>query len=63
MISSKTRPDTRQSSRGWLGRSNNAKNARNLKMLPTDLPTDTERCRVACPRLKTKKEIIAEKKT
>ena len=52
----KTRPDTRQSSRGRLGRSSNAKTARNSKMLrtdrPTDLPTDMARCRVACPRLK-----------
>ena len=27
-----TRPDTRQSSRGWLGRSRNAKTVRNSKM-------------------------------
>ena len=31
-ISAETRPDTRQSSRGWLGRSSNAKTARNSKM-------------------------------
>ena len=40
----KTRPDTRQSSRGWLGRSSDAKTTRNSKMGrtdgPTDLPTD-----------------------
>ena len=55
-----TRPNTRQSSRGWLGRSSNAKTAQNSKMWRTDgrtdrhtdLPTDTARCRVACPRLK-----------
>ena len=39
----KTRPDTRQSSRGRLGRSSNAKTARNSKMWRkdgwTDLPT------------------------
>ena len=49
----KTRPDTRQSSRGWLGRSSNAKTAQNSKMWRTDRPTDMARCRVACPRLKT----------
>ena len=31
----KTRPDTRQSSRGWLGRSSNAKTVRNSKMWRT----------------------------
>ena len=40
----KTRPDTRQSSRGRLGRSSNAKTARNSKTWQTDgrtdLPTD-----------------------
>ena len=38
-----TRPDTRQSSRGWLGRSSSAKTARNSKMLRdgrTDGQTD-----------------------
>ena len=35
-----TRPDTRQSSRGRLGRSSNAKITRNSKMWPTDGPTD-----------------------
>ena len=54
-----TRLDTRQSSRGRLGRSRNAKTARNLKMwptdLPTDLPTDTARSRVACQRLEKAK--------
>ena len=49
----KTRLDTGQSSRGWLGRSSNAKTAWNSKMLPTNLPTNTAGCRVACPRLKT----------
>ena len=56
----KIRPDTRQSSDGQLGRSSYAKNARNSKMWwtdgrtdgPTYLPTNTARCRVACPRLK-----------
>ena len=35
----KTRPDTRQSSRGWLGRSGNAKTARNSTKFVTDVPT------------------------
>ena len=35
-----TRPDTRQSSCGQLGRSSNTKTARNSKMLPTDRRTD-----------------------
>ena len=35
----KTRPDTRQSSGGRLGRSSTAKTARNSKMWRTDLPT------------------------
>ena len=51
-----TRPDTRQYSRGPLGRSHNAKTARNLTIFwtyrRTDLPTDTASSRVACPRLK-----------
>ena len=59
-----TRPDTRQSSRRPLGRSNNAKTTWNSKIWrmdrPTDgrtdwsanLPTDKARCRVACPQLK-----------
>ena len=34
-----TRPDTRQSSRGRLGRSGNAKTARNLTKFVTDIPT------------------------
>ena len=34
-----TRPDTRQSSRGWFGRSSNAKTARDSKMWPTYRPT------------------------
>ena len=34
-----TRPDTRQYSRGRLGRSRNAKTARNLTIFRTDLPT------------------------
>ena len=56
----KTRPDTRQSSRGRLGRSSNAKTARNFRNIslrPTDVPTNTVRCRVACPRLKIEKQI------
>ena len=54
----KIRPDTRQSSRGWLGRSSNSKTAWNSKMWrtngPTDGPTDglTRQGVVACPRLK-----------
>ena len=58
----KTRPDTRQSSRGRLDRSGNAKNNSEFKNVtdgrtdrPTYRPTDTARCRVACPRLKTVK--------
>ena len=59
-----TRPDTRQSSRRPLGRSNNAKTTRNSKIWRMDrpmdgrthwsanLPTDKARCRVACPQLK-----------
>ena len=35
-----TRPDTRQSSRGRLGRINDAKCARNSKIFRTDGPTD-----------------------
>ena len=46
----KTRPDTRQSSRGRLGRSSNAKTVHNYRI--SDRPTDTSRCRVACQRLK-----------
>ena len=60
----KTRPDTRQTSRGRLGRSSSAKTTRNSKLWRMDgrtdgrtdgrmdLPTDMARCRVACPRLK-----------
>ena len=51
----KTRPDTRQSSRGRLGRSSNAKTRlefKNVMDLPTNLPTDTARFIVAWPRLK-----------
>ena len=52
----RTRPDTRQDSRGRLGNGRDAKIARNSKIFVTyrhtDLPTDTARCRVACPRLK-----------
>ena len=35
-----TRPDTRQNSRGQLGRGSNANTARNSKMLPTDRRMD-----------------------
>ena len=56
VINMKTRPDTRQYSRGRLGRGCNAKTARNSKIFRTDLPTyrptNMARCRVACPRLK-----------
>ena len=48
------RPDTRQDSRGRLGRGRYAIIARNSTKFVTDLPTDTARCRVACPRLKIK---------
>ena len=50
-----TRPDTRQSSCGWLGRSSNAKNRlefKNVMDQPTYWRNDRARCRVACPRLK-----------
>ena len=51
-----TRPDTRQYSRGRLGRSRNAKTACNLTIFrtyrPTDLPTDTTSSRVACQQQK-----------
>ena len=52
-----TRPETQQYSLGWLGRSSNSKTTWNSKMwrtdLPTNLPTNPARCRVACPWLKT----------
>ena len=51
----KTRPDTRQSNRGRLGRSCNAEAASNSKMLQDgtiDRPTNTARFTVACPQLK-----------
>ena len=52
----KTRPDTRQSSRGRLGRSSYAKTTRNSKMRQMDVQTDrrTRQGGVACPRLKSK---------
>ena len=55
LLANLTRPDTRQSSRGWLGRSNNAKTARNSKMWHTDVPMyrPIRQGGVACPRLKT----------
>ena len=57
-----TRPDKRQSSSGLLGRSSNAKTDSNSKRLRTDEPTvgptDTARCRVACPRLKRMSEFV-----
>ena len=57
-----TRPDTRQSSRGRLGRSGNAKTARRstkfVTYRPTNRPTNTTRCRVACPRLKAVPERV-----
>ena len=38
---------------GWAaGRGRIAKTARNSKIFRTDVPTDTARCRIACPRLK-----------
>ena len=51
-VSMITRPNTQQSSHGWFGRSGNVKTARNSEKFVTYLPTDTARCRVACPRLK-----------
>ena len=54
----KTWLDTRQSSRGRLGRSSNAKTARNFRNICDGL-TDTVRRRVACPRLKTRGETVA----
>ena len=39
MIERVTRPDTRQDSRGRLGRGRNAKTARNSKILITHVPT------------------------
>ena len=72
-VVSSTRPDTRQDSRRQLGRGRYAVIARNSTKFvtdrqtngPTDRPTDTARCRVACPRLKTarkgtKNEIMTE---
>ena len=47
--SNKTRPDTRQYSRGWVGRSGKR---RKSKISPTYQPTDTASSRVAYPRLK-----------
>ena len=62
-----TRPDTRQSSRGRLGRSSNAKKRWQFKNVTDGLTdgfmdgrTDTARCRVACPRLKTRVEPIKD---
>ena len=42
----RTRPDTRQDSRGRLGRSSNAKNAWNLKMWRTEGRTDRPRLKI-----------------
>ena len=59
----KKRPDTRQSSRGRLGRSicENRSEFKNVTDgrtdLPTDLPTNTTSCRVAWPLLKTRPDI------
>ena len=63
-VVSSTRPDTRQDSRGQLGRGRNAITAWNSTKFvtdprtdgPTDRPTDTARCRVACPRHKSSKK-------
>ena len=47
-----TRPDTRQDSRGRLGKGCNAKKCSKLKKIfVSDVPTNMARCRVACPRL------------
>ena len=55
-----TRPDTRQDSRGRLGRGRYTKTARNKKKLGRmDGRTNTARCRVASPRLKTKPDTIS----
>ena len=53
-ISWQTRPDTRQSSCGCLGRSSNAKTACNAKMLWMDRQTNKPRWKVECPRMKKK---------
>ena len=50
----KTRPDTRQDSRGQLGRGRNAIIAWNSKKFVTDIA----RCRVACSRLKIKYDFL-----
>ena len=62
-----TRSDTQQDSRGRLGRSSNVRTARNSKMWRTDrhidLPTNTARCRVACPRLKSSSLFVKQIQT
>ena len=51
-----TRPDTRQNSRGRLGRGcNNRCNNRSEFNKIRNVPTDTARCRVACPRQRIRK--------
>ena len=61
-LKAKARPGTRQSSRGWLGRSSLAKTSWNSKTLrterPTFRPTNTAKCRLACSRLKEKKLVL-----
>ena len=61
-----TTPDTRQGSRGWLGRGSNATIARNSGMWrtnrPTYLPTDRARCRVTCQRLKRNCALLGHRK-
>ena len=47
-----TRPDTQQSSRGWLGRSRKAKTTCNLEIFPMYRRTNKASSRVACPQLK-----------
>ena len=49
---SSTRPDTRQDSRGQLGRGRNAKTACYSKIHRTDRQTEMARYSVSCPRLK-----------
>ena len=61
-----TRLDTQQSSRGWLGRSSNAKKIVCLRPKMSDRWTDglidTAMCRVACPRLE-KSLLITRRKS
>ena len=55
-VVSSTRPDSLQDSRGQLGRGHNATEFNKIRNGPTDRPTNTARCRVACPRHKSSKK-------